>query len=98
MPGHYQRALQHPDAVELLVHDDGVTVPELEKSYRTRVEHDPRDLDRARKLADHGDRIRLGVFHRDATKARYEVTRHLPPHGPAERISLLNAELDKYAV
>ena len=98
MPSFYQRAVQHPDAVTLLVHEDGVLVPELEKSYRNRLAHDPRDLDRARQLADVEDRIHLGVFHRDESKPRYEVTRHLPWHGPAERMALLDAELDKYAV
>jgi 2-oxoglutarate/2-oxoacid ferredoxin oxidoreductase subunit beta len=98
MPSFYQRAVQQPDAVTLLVHEDGVLVPELEKSYRNRLPHDPRDLDRARQLADLDDRIHLGVFHRDESKPRYEVTRHLPAHGPVERAALLDAELDKYAV
>jgi 2-oxoglutarate/2-oxoacid ferredoxin oxidoreductase subunit beta len=98
MPGLYQLAVQKPDAVELLVHDDGVMVPELEKSYRNRLAHDPHDLDRARQLADEPGRIRLGVFHRNEANPRYDVTRQLPSHSSAERLSLLNMELDKHAV
>jgi 2-oxoglutarate ferredoxin oxidoreductase subunit beta len=98
MPGLYQLAVQKPDAVEMLVHDDGVMIPELEKSYRNRLVHDPRDLARARTLADDTGRIRLGVFHRNETNPRYDITRKLPSHSPAERVSLLNMELDKYAV
>ncbi len=37
----------------LLVHDDGVVVPELEKIYTTQVAHDPHDLDAARRIAGH---------------------------------------------
>ena len=44
------------------------------------------------------ERIRLGVFHRNEKNPRYDVTRTLPSHSPAERVSLLNMELDKYAV
>jgi 2-oxoglutarate/2-oxoacid ferredoxin oxidoreductase subunit beta len=98
MPGLYQLAVQKPDAIEMLVHDDGVMVPELEKSYRNRLLHDPRDLVRARQLADEPGRIRLGVFHRNEANPRYDVTRKLPSHSPAERVNLLNTELDKYAV
>jgi 2-oxoglutarate/2-oxoacid ferredoxin oxidoreductase subunit beta len=98
MPGLYQLAVQKPDAVEMLVHDDGVMIPELEKSYKNRLVHDPRDLARARQLADEPGRIRLGVFHRNEQNPRYDETRKLPSHSPAERVSLLNMELDKYAV
>lgn len=98
MPGLYQRTVQQPDSLELLVHEDGVLVPELEKSYKNRLTHDPRDLERARQLAEPSERIRLGVFLRDDTRPRYDVTRHLPAHSLAERVTLLDAELDKYAV
>lgn len=98
MPGLYQRALQNPDLTELLVHDDGVVVPELERTYRNRVTHDPRDLARARELAIPGDRIRLGLFYRDPTKVRYDVIRRVPVPTLPERLALLDTELDKYAV
>ena len=98
MPDLYRIAVQQPDAVEFLVHDDGVVVPELAKSYRNRIAHDPRDLVRARALADEEGRLRLGVFLRDESKPRYDLTRQLPMHSPAERVALLNMELEKYAV
>ncbi|HEX6058533.1 MAG TPA: thiamine pyrophosphate-dependent enzyme [Gemmatimonadaceae bacterium] len=97
-PGIYQQAVQKPDLTELLVHDDGVTVPELEKTYKHRLTHDPRDLDRARTLAMPGERIRLGVFYRNETNPRYDELRRVPPRTAAERHALLTAELDKYAV
>jgi 2-oxoglutarate ferredoxin oxidoreductase subunit beta len=97
-PGIFQRAMQHPELVELLVHDDGVLAPELERSYRNRVLHDPKDLNRARELAMPDERIRLGVFYRDETKPKYEDTRRVLPRSNAERVSELNVELDKYAI
>ena len=43
----YQSAVQDPKKIGLLVHDDGVIVPDLEKVYTTQVAHDPHDLDAA---------------------------------------------------
>ncbi len=94
----FQRAVRDPDVTELLVHEDGIQVPDLEKVYKNRVRHDPRDLAGARAFAESNDRIRLGVFFRDPARPRYEVTRRLPAHTAEERAALLNAELDKYAV
>lgn len=97
-PDVYQIAVQKPDRVELLVHDDGVRVPELERTYARRVAHDPRDLEAARRLAVPGERVRLGVFLRDPSRPRYDVLRRLPPHTAAERIAALDRELDTHAV
>ncbi|HEX2778226.1 MAG TPA: thiamine pyrophosphate-dependent enzyme [Gemmatimonadaceae bacterium] len=97
-PGIYQRAVQQPDLTEMLVHDDGVMVPELERTYKHRLVHDPRDLAAARALAMPGERVRLGVFYRDPDKARYDLIRRVAPRTAAERIALLDTELDKYAV
>ena len=90
--------MQKPDTTELLVHDDGVIVPELEKTYRNRLTHDPRDLARARELAMPGEKVRLGVFFRDESRPRYDLIRHVASKTPAERVALLDQELDRYAV
>ena len=55
------------------------TAPELERTYKHRLTHDPRDLDRARQLATPGERLRLGVFYRNARSARYDLIRRVPP-------------------
>ena len=44
------------------------------------------------------DRVRLGVFYRDEAKVKYEDVRRVPTRAVQERVGLLNAELDKYAV
>lgn len=98
MPENFQNVVRDPSLVELLVHEDGVTVPELEKIYKHQVRHDPADLDAARRLAMPGERLRLGVFFRDENRPCYDEIRRVPRHTAEERITLLNAELDKYAV
>jgi 2-oxoglutarate ferredoxin oxidoreductase subunit beta len=97
-PEVFQPAVQDPTRIALLVHDDGVVVPEIEKLYTTQIHHDPRDLAAARQYAEADDRIHLGVLFRDPTRPRYEETRHATPRTAAERNALLEEELDRYAV
>ena len=94
----FDKAVRDPDLVELLVHPDGVTVPELDRIYKHQTRHDPADLDAARRLAEDGERIRLGVFYRNETHPVYEEVRHVPSRSAAEKLRLLEAELDRYAV
>jgi 2-oxoglutarate ferredoxin oxidoreductase subunit beta len=94
----FQAAVQDPSRTALLVHDDGVVVPDLDKIYQTQVVHDPRDLDAARRLADATDHIHLGVLFRDPSRLRYDEIRRLPPRTADERVTLIDAELDRYAV
>jgi 2-oxoglutarate ferredoxin oxidoreductase subunit beta len=94
----YEKAVKDPSLVELLVHDDGIVLPELDKTYTQRVSHDPHDIDTARRLAEDTGRIRLGIFFRDETRTRYDELRRPPKVSATQRIELLNLELDKYAV
>ena len=94
----HERAVRDPSLIELLVHDDGVVAPELDAVYKARRAHDPSDLAAAQTLAADTDRIRLGVFFRDEQRPCYDELRRARKVTAAERITLLNAELDKYAV
>jgi 2-oxoglutarate ferredoxin oxidoreductase subunit beta len=94
----FERAVKDPNLVELLIHDDGVLVPELDAIYRARVAHNPSDLSAARALAEDVDRIRLGVFFRDEARPRYDDIRRVNKVSATERMALLERELDKYAV
>jgi 2-oxoglutarate ferredoxin oxidoreductase subunit beta len=94
----YERAVRDPSLVDLLVHDDGILAPELDTIYKARTAHDPSDLDAARRLAEANDRIRLGLFFRDEKRVCYDELRRPRKISSAERIALLNAELDKHAV
>lgn len=97
-PTIFQLAVKQPDNIELLVHDDGVLVPELERTYRNTLRHDPRDLDAARRLAEPSDLIRLGVFFRDESRPRYEDLRQVQHISVDDKIRLLEKEFDRYAV
>jgi hypothetical protein len=96
--GMYEEAVKNPGSIELLIHDDGVVAPELDKIYKNRATHDPSDLDSARRLAEDSTRIRLGLFYRNKGRARYDLLRKPPKVTSSERIALLNQELDHYAV
>jgi 2-oxoglutarate ferredoxin oxidoreductase subunit beta len=97
-PEVFQAAVSDPARIALLVHDDGVVTPELDRIYTTQIHHDPSDLAAARQFAESGDHIHLGVFFRDQTRPRYEETRHVTPRAPADRIARLEEEFDRYAV
>jgi 2-oxoglutarate/2-oxoacid ferredoxin oxidoreductase subunit beta len=97
-PDIYQAAVKKPDLTELLVHDDGVVVPELDKIYTRQLRHDPSDLDAARRLAEPTDTIRLGVFYRNESNPVYEELLQTRRRSTDEKIQLLNEELDRYAV
>ena len=97
MPDNFRGIIDDRAQVELLEHDDGVRVPELASSLAHRA-HDPGDLDAARRLAEDPDRVRLGVFFKDPDRPRYEETRWRPAHTAEEKMALLAAELDAYAV
>jgi 2-oxoglutarate ferredoxin oxidoreductase subunit beta len=94
----FEEGVRKPDTIELLVHDDGVTVPALTDVYRHTIRHDPLDLDGARRLAEKSDRIRLGVFFRDASRARYEDIRWVRAFTTEEKVALLDEELERHAV
>ncbi len=94
----YDEAVRTPDVIELLIHENGVHLPELDEIYKHHLVHDPRDLHTARRLAETSDRIRLGVFYRNEALPRYEDIRQLPAHTAEERVKLLDEELDRYAV
>ena len=98
LPGHYDAAVKDPRLIEMLVHDDGVLVPELEKIYTRRVGHDPSNLLEAQRLAAQHDAIRLGVFFRDERRPTYDTLRRPQPRTTRERLAALNEELDRYAV
>jgi 2-oxoglutarate ferredoxin oxidoreductase subunit beta len=94
----FLRHVQNPDLVVLLEHEDGLVLPELEGIFKERIRHDPKDLDGARHLAAADEKVRLGIFFRDESKPRYEETRELPSYSAEEKIEILNAEFDRYAV
>ncbi len=94
----YLNAMRDPNTIELLVHPDGVDVPALSQIYKNTVYHDPSDMVSAFRLAQLDDKIRLGVFYRNDDLPVYEEVRRVPSKTADEKIAILNAELDSYAL
>jgi 2-oxoglutarate/2-oxoacid ferredoxin oxidoreductase subunit beta len=97
-PNVFITALRKPETIEMLVHEDGVHVPELEKLYKRQLRHDPRDLDMGRIHAAKSDAIRLGVFFKDESRPRYDELRRQTKHTAQSKLELLNKEFDRHAV
>ena len=98
LPKLYEEAIANPDAVELLVHPDGLEAKDLEGVYKNRVRHDPKDLDAARRFAEDDTVVRLGIFFKDGSRPVYEDTRKLPKLTAGERLQELEKEFDRHAV
>ncbi len=94
----FSEAARNPNLTELLVHESGIAASEIENLYKHQIRHDPNDLDRARQLGEDGEKLRLGLFYRNESRPRYDDLRQVLGCSPDERIQLLNAELDRYAV
>ncbi len=94
----FDAAARNPDLTELMVHDKGITVPELDPIYKNQIRHDPSDLNGARRLAESGDKVRLGLFYQNRDLPRYNEVREQPVYTAGQKIELLNRELDRYAV
>jgi len=94
----FDDAIKNPDLVELLVHADGVDAPGLEKLFKARREHNPKDLDEARALAQRSDLLRLGLFFKDDSFPVYDEIRAVSPVAAEEKVKKLDKEFDRYAV
>jgi len=97
-PDVFTENVKNPDLTELLVHENGINAPGLDKLFKAQRVHDPKDLDEARSLAQRRDMLRLGIFFRDDSFPVYDEVRAVPPVSPEEKIKRLEKEFDRYAV
>jgi 2-oxoglutarate ferredoxin oxidoreductase subunit beta len=97
-PSIFQEAAQQPAATHILTHENGIWDEDTAAIYKNTIEHDPSDIDGARRLAEADGKVRLGLFFRDESFPRYEETRRLPVYSAEKKIEILNSELDRYAV
>ncbi len=91
-------AVRDPKNIELLVHPNGISAPDVEAIYQNHVVHDPADLTNAHRLAQVDGKLRLGLFYRNASLPVYEEVRREHLQSAEQKLALLNAELDRYAV
>ena len=94
----FEEAVRNPDLVELMVHPDGIPIDDLGQIYKNQLPHDPSDLIGAHRVAQPDGRIRLGLFYRNESKPVFEEVRHVPQRTAQEKVDLMNAEFDHYAV
>lgn len=94
----FEAAVRNPDMSELLVHEDGINVPDLDGIYKHQLRHDPADLDQARRLAEPNEKIRLGLLYQNTSLPRYDEVREVPSFTADQKIEMLNKEFDRYAV
>jgi 2-oxoglutarate ferredoxin oxidoreductase subunit beta len=96
----FLEAQRNPDMILLLRHERGIPAePVVEKMYANKFEHDPADLAGARALADRQDRIPIGLLYRNPGAPRYDLhTSRGLDMNPEEKLDILNAELDHFAV
>ncbi len=100
LPDMFDPWVRDPERTLLLVHEDGVQAsPDLAKIYRRQEEHDPGDLDRARRIASITDPIPVGVLYRNSDVARYEEVRKPDRlYTPDAIKDVLEEEFDKLTI
>jgi 2-oxoglutarate ferredoxin oxidoreductase subunit beta len=100
MPGLFDPWIRDPERMLLLDHPSGVRVgPELARTYRNRIEHDPSDLKAARDIAASPDPIPVGILYRDESVPRYEELRGAGRTRTTDDVRRgLEAELDRFAI
>jgi 2-oxoglutarate ferredoxin oxidoreductase subunit beta len=97
-PDLFSDAVKKPDLVEILTHPEGIHAEGIDGIYKNQIRHDPADIHAARELAEDASKVRIGLFFRDESRARYEEIRSVPKRTAREKIDLLNEEFDRYAV
>ena len=89
-----------PLKINLVHHKKGLTLsPNISKVYRTQEEHDPSDIDRARKIASVLDPIPVGILYHDPHVPCYEELRNAGQQRSTRFVKAgFEAELDKFTV
>jgi 2-oxoglutarate ferredoxin oxidoreductase subunit beta len=100
LPKMFEPWLHDPGKTLLLTHANGLTIgPELGRTYKNQMEHDPSDLDRAREIASSNDPMPVGILYHNPGVPCYEDIRHAGEMRTADKIRTgLEAVLDKFTV
>jgi 2-oxoglutarate ferredoxin oxidoreductase subunit beta len=100
LPKMWDPFLHDPSRILMLTHEDGVQLsPALAKVYKNQEQHDPSNLDRARKLASNTEQIPVGILYRNPDIPCYEELRYSAEPRPIESIKAgLEAQFDKFTI
>ncbi|MCS7023311.1 MAG: thiamine pyrophosphate-dependent enzyme [Bryobacteraceae bacterium] len=99
-PHVFAPAQQDLNQVLLMTHAEGIQLEEpARKLFPNCVEHDPRDLAAARRLADREDVYPVGLFYRKEGALRYdEHTATGIDFTPQQKLDALNRILDRFRI
>ena len=88
------------DSLTLLDHPNGIELDDqVRKSFKKVIEHDPSSILKAREYANIDDSLPIGLFYQNKEAERYDEYGAHNLHMPIkERLSGLNALLDRYAI
>ena len=88
------------DAVSILTHEKGIQPDDgTLHAYKNHQIHDPTDINAARELAEDQATSYLGLFYQNKDAIRYDqYGAHNLGFTPEEKITAVNAQLDKFAV
>ncbi len=100
LPNLFDEAVQDPNRVLLLEHEDGIQAsPSLTRVYKTRENHDPSNIDRAREIASNVDPIPTGILYRNPSVPCYEDIRRADKIFTPQAVQkALEAEFDKFTI
>jgi 2-oxoglutarate ferredoxin oxidoreductase subunit beta len=100
LPKMWDPFLHDPSRILMLTHENGVQLsPALTKVYRNQEQHDPSNLDRARKLAGNAEQIPVGILYRNTEVPCYEELRYSAEPRPIEYLKAgLEAQFDKFTI
>jgi 2-oxoglutarate ferredoxin oxidoreductase subunit beta len=100
LPDLFEPWLKNPEKMLLLAHEQGVQPSSgLSRVYRNQMQHDPRDINRAREIASLTDEIPVGVLYRNSDVPCYEELRTpQQPHTPGLVEAVLGEEFDKFTI
>lgn len=99
-PDLFSLLLSDPGNILLLTHPDGLPVSDtIARIYKNQEEHDPSDLNRARELAEQGDRVPVGILYHNKRIPRYDDLRK-PARTSSwqQRQDLLERAFDQFGI
>jgi 2-oxoglutarate ferredoxin oxidoreductase subunit beta len=100
MPHAWDGLQNDPNRVLMLTHPDGIGLDEGPlKMFANREEHDPRDLDAARRQAAREDVTPIGLLYHNPEADRYDESawRNLDMSTP-DRLDAVQAEIDRFLI
>lgn len=100
LPNLYDEIVKDMSKLQLLKHPNGLKLEDsVSRLFKTQLEHDPSDLNRAREIAQCTSPIPVGILYRNESVPRYEeLNRPKRIFTPELKEQGLNHEFDKFAV